>query len=217
MTNLSKNMSVVSKGYTFVKSSSFNGACTVKCFVRVLRGLGFHTRIEVVFPRHGVFSIGQIWLGTTELGICEPLPVLGLMAERTEKGVEFWGDVSVPAYKFEEFVDRLLAQLDVWVDFNGASFLDAKYHDSVCLVEFRSYDFKPGQECQIFRATDNFTFAEIAERAVCPRAMTNYALVLPGKAEDYVNSDLLGRDDYDPCVEVGKSGSYYAFIFELGC
>lgn len=216
-TRVSSSIIEISKGYTYIRSANMNGACIIRCFVRILSRINGYMRIEVTFPQNGIFEASRVWVGNTELSY-DGLPVCGLMCERTTKGVAFWGRVpQMEGYEFDKFIDHLVDQLDVWVEFMGYRGLGAKYKESVCLVEFRPYDFKRGHECAIFSATDHFTLKQLAERATGFRAFTNYALVLPGEAEDYVNSDLLGRDDYDPYTYVGKTGSLYSFIWEVGC
>lgn len=216
-TNVSSPMVEISKGYTYLRSANMNGACIIRCFVRTLACMHGFMRIDVTFPQNGIFEVSKVWIENTELSY-DGLPVCGLMCERTNKGITFWGNVPrMTGGQYNKYIDQLVDQLDVWVEFMGTRGLGSTYRSSVCVVEFRSYDFKRGQECLIFSATDHFTLKSLAEHATGPRAFTNYALVLPGEAEDYVNSDLLGRDDYDPTAYIGKTGSLYSFVFEVGC
>lgn len=216
-TRLSNKFVEISNGYTTIKSGNMNGVCTIRCYVSIRMRVNGFARIDVHFPQNGIFEVSDVWVDNTKLETWDALPVSEMMVELNPKGISFFGRIpQMESYNLEEFVNDLLRQVDVWVDFAGSRGLGAKYRKSVCLVEFRPYDFARGQMCAIYGATDHFTLKDLAERAVTPRACTNYALVLPGGAEEYVNSDLLGRDDYDPTTYVGKSGSLYSFVFELG-
>lgn len=203
-TNVSDNLVEVSKGYTFVKASNYSG-CTIRMFVRVLRNLGGYTRVEIHFPKNGVFTVSSVWHNNRVIDSWECVTVdERCFVELTNNGICFWGNIpAMYAREFNKYVDSLLNEIAFTIELNG------KYtSDSMVFVTFRDYDFAYGKHCPIYGVRSSFTLADLQSEHDGQRAFTNVGCVLPGEFEDY-------WDDFGDVCEHITSGSMYAFTWEV--
>ena len=212
----------VSKGYTTVKAS--NLPCNIRMYVRVLRKLNGYTRIEVMFPKHGIFVISLAWCNNNLVYehngntvhkcaiIDNDFVVRNGVAvnehcciESINCGICFHGFVPTEDISaIDSYVDKLLSTVEFTIAFNG----DHSW-STYRLVSFRDYDFKYGRCCPVYSMREFTTLDDLTRGSERTHAFTNIGLVLPGKLEDHW--DYVHDTFYE--VEL-TSGSFYAFAFE---
>lgn len=202
-TNVSDNLVEVSKGYTFVKASNYSG-CTIRMFVRVLRNLGGYTRVEIRFPKSGVFTVSSVWHNNRVINSWECVTVDECCCvELINDGICFWGNIpAMYAREFNKYVDSLLNEISFTIELNG------KYtSEPLVFVAFRDRDFDYGKRCSVCEVRSSFTLADLQNEHDGQRAFTNVGCVLPGEFEDYWSDD--GNHKHI------TSGSMYAFTWEV--
>lgn len=210
----------VSKGYTVVKASGM--PCNIRMYVRVLRNLNGYTRIEVMFPKNGVFVISLAWYNNNliykhngdDIHKCVIMDYDFVVrngvavnehccVESINCGICFYGFIPTEDISaIDSYVDNLLSTIEFTVGVNSRYTVK-----NLVLVSFRDYDFKYGKQCPVCGVRSSVTLADLQREAEGPRAFTNISVVLYGDFEDYWN-------DFDDNYVQLTNGSLYAFTFE---
>lgn len=193
---MSDRMAIVSQGYTVVKGN-FNS--NVRLFTQMFMNINGYILIKMHYPTSGLYRIARAYYDNTPLEYWSEINCHGLVISEQlnscctgADGIRLSGHISDANRNIDDILTDLYNHITLHWELNNRIYLNG-----CSLIEMRNMTI--GKPEFVMSASESATFSTIENYSKnIHGAYTTYVFLVPEMADEVVNFDLFGRDDYDP-------------------